>query len=64
MIIPQRGVVSGNCVYLLMYSGDKMDYFAELKAVDGNTLKGSYSKYYIVEEPQAKDREFIKPGES
>lgn len=58
---PAKGVVSGNSVYLLMYSGEKIDYFAELKAVDNNTLKGSYSKYHIVDEPQSKDREYIKP---
>ena len=58
---PAKGVVSGNSVYLLMYAGDKIDYFAELKALDNDTLQGSYSKYHIVDEPQPKDREFIKP---
>jgi len=58
---PAKGVVSGNYVYLMMYSGDRIDYFAELKAADNNTLIGSYSKYHIIDEPQPKDREFIKP---
>jgi hypothetical protein len=40
---PVKGVVSGNDFYLLMYSGDKIHYFAELKAVDKNTFKGLYS---------------------
>ena len=44
---PAKGVVSGTSIYLLMYSGNKVDYFAELKAVDNNTFRfqGSYSKY-------------------
>jgi len=46
---PAKGVVSGSSLYLLMYSGDKVDYFAELKAVDKNTLKGSYSKYDLID---------------
>jgi len=58
---PAKGVVSGNYVYLIMYAGGKIDYFAELKAVDKNTLMGQYSKYHIIDEPQPKDREFIKP---
>jgi len=58
---PARGVVSGTKVYLLMYSGDQVDYFAELKEVDRNTLQGSYAKYYIVDELQGKDRELLKP---
>lgn len=43
---PVKGVVSGNDLYLLMYSGDKIHYFAELKAADKNTLKGLYSEKY------------------
>ena len=58
---PAKGVVSGSNIYLLMYSGNKVDYFAELKAVDNNTLKGSYSKYHIIDELQGKDRELLKP---
>ncbi len=49
---PAKGVVSGNTVYLLMYSGSKADYSAELKASDSNTLTGSYSKYSIVEQAE------------
>lgn len=43
---PVKGVVSGNDLYLFMYSGDKIHYFAELKAADKNTLKGLYSEKY------------------
>ncbi|MCU0595576.1 MAG: hypothetical protein MUC98_08970 [Desulfobacterota bacterium] len=43
---PVKGVVSGNDLYLLMYSGDKIHYFAELKAADKNTFKGLYSEKY------------------
>ena len=43
---PAKGVVSGNDLYLLMYSGDKIHYFAELKAADKNTFKGLYSEKY------------------
>ncbi len=43
---PAKGVVSGNDLYLLMYSGDKVHYFAELKAADKNTFKGLYSAKY------------------
>ena len=42
---PAKGVVSGSSIYLLMYSSDGVDYFAELKEVEENTLQGSYSKY-------------------
>lgn len=59
---PVKGVVSGSSIYLLMYSNNKADYSAELKAVDNNTFQGSYSKYYIIDELQGKDREFIKPA--
>ncbi len=51
---PAKGVVSGDTLYLLMYSGSKVDYSAELKALDNNTLKGSYSKYSIVEQADSK----------
>ena len=51
---PVRGVVSGNTISLLMYSGQKVDYSAELKASDNNTLKGFYSKYAIVDESTSK----------
>lgn len=43
---PVKGVASGNDLYLLMYSGDKIHYFAELKAADKNTFKGLYSTKY------------------
>jgi hypothetical protein len=51
---PVKGVVSGDTLYLLMYSGSKVDYSAELKALDNNTLKGSYAKYSIVEQADYK----------
>ncbi len=51
---PVKGVVSGYSIYLLMYSGTKADYSAELKALDNDTFKGSYSKYSIVEESSSK----------
>jgi hypothetical protein len=51
---PVKGVVSGNSIYLLMYSGNKVDYSAELKALDNNTFEGFYSKYAIVDEAESK----------
>jgi hypothetical protein len=51
---PAKGVVSGYTLYLLMYSGDKAHYSAELKALDNNTFKGSYSKYSLVDETKSK----------
>jgi hypothetical protein len=47
---PAKGVVSGSSIYLLMYADDKVHYFAQLKAVDANTFKGIYSKYYMIDE--------------
>jgi len=48
---PVKGVASGNGLYLMMYSGDKVHYFAELKAADKNTFKGLYSeKFGIIDE--------------
>jgi hypothetical protein len=47
---PVKGIVSGNTIYLLMYSGKRVHYSAELKASDNNTFKGVYSKYAIVAE--------------
>jgi len=41
---PVKGVVSGTSIYLLMYNKDRVEYFAELKASDDKTLKGSYTK--------------------
>ena len=49
---PVKGVVSGNTIYLLMYSGNKVDYSAELKLSEDNTFKGFYSKYAIVDESE------------
>jgi hypothetical protein len=58
---PAKGVVSGSSIYLLMYSGDKVDYFAELKAMDKNTFQGSYSKYEAVDEIRQKAPNLLKP---
>jgi hypothetical protein len=58
---PAKGVVSGRSIYLYMYAGNKIDYFAELKAVDNNTLHGLYSKYEVIEEFTGKDRELLRP---
>lgn len=57
---PARGVVSGNVLYLMMYAGEKADYFAELKATDLNTFNGVYSKYKPVDEVR-KDPGYTKP---
>ena len=57
---PARGVVSGNVLYLMMYAGEKADYFAELKATDLNTFNGVYSKYKPVDEVR-KDPAYTKP---
>jgi hypothetical protein len=46
---PVKGAVSGVTLYLLMYSGSKVDYSAELQALDNNTFKGYYSKYAIID---------------
>lgn len=43
---PVKGVASGNGLYLLMYSGSTVHYFAELKAVDKSNFKGLYSTKY------------------
>jgi hypothetical protein len=43
---PVKGVASGNGLYLMMYSGDSVHYFAELTATDKNTFKGLYSNKY------------------
>lgn len=43
---PVKGTVSGNDLYMLMYSGDKIHYFAELRAADKNTFKGLYSEKF------------------
>ncbi len=62
---PVKGVVSGSNIYLLMFWGDKVDYSAELKALDSNTFQGSYCQYDIIDELKKrlkeKDPAFIKP---
>jgi hypothetical protein len=58
---PVKGVVSGWGIYLLMYSGDTVDYVAQLIG-DKNTFQGNYSKYYMIDELKGKDREnFVRP---
>ena len=47
---PVKGVVSGKALYLMMYWGEKVHYFAELNAIDNNSFVGLYSKYYIIDE--------------
>ena len=47
---PVKGVVSGNKIYLFMYSGNSIHYFAELNASDNNTMNGLYSKYGIIDD--------------
>jgi hypothetical protein len=48
---PVKGVASGKGLYLMMYSGDSVHYFAELMATDKNTFKGLYSaKYSTIDE--------------
>ena len=57
---PAKGVVSGNTVYLLMYSGDKVHYSAELKASDNDNFQGFYSKYSIVDQTESKRKVNLK----
>ena len=47
---PVKGVVSGSSLYLLMYSGNKVHYSADLKVSEDSTFKGFYSKYSIVDD--------------
>jgi hypothetical protein len=47
---PVKGVVSGNSIYLLMYSQDSIHYSADLKLSDKETFNGFYSKYGIIDE--------------
>jgi len=56
---PVKGVVSGNMVYLLMYSGGSVHYTAKLEPLDEKTLKGSYAKYTIIEEKN--EHTYIRP---
>ncbi|MGO9137128.1 MAG: hypothetical protein ACLP9S_00835 [Syntrophales bacterium] len=51
---PVKGVVSGNSVSLLLYHTDGVHYFAELKALDDNTLNGFYSLKYATLEQNKK----------
>ncbi len=57
---PAKGVVSGSSIYLLMYWGNTVDYFAELKAVDQNTFTGIYSKWFTIDETKQMDPKAIK----
>ena len=57
---PVRGVVSGNSLYLLMYSGSNVHYSAKLTASDENTFEGSYSKYSIIDEPRSGNA-YVRP---
>ena len=59
---PVKGVVSGSSIYLLMWWGNKADYSAELKALDKDTLQGSYCKYSIIDELQEKARQEEEAG--
>jgi len=58
---PAKGVASGSGLYLIMYSGDKVDYFAELRAMDRDTFQGSYSKYETIDEARKKDPKLVRP---
>ena len=57
---PVKGVVSGTTVYLLMYSGNRIDYSAELDQVDKNTFRGYYAKYFIIDK-KYDDLSHLKP---
>jgi hypothetical protein len=54
-----KGVVSGNSIYLLMYSKDKIDYTADLKSQGNETIEGFYSKYAIINEVVKKDPAYV-----
>jgi len=59
---PVRGVVSGTSIYLLMYQGDSVIYFAELKASDGKTFEGVYSlKYATIDELKKDNPAYRRP---
>ena len=62
---PIKGVVSGNSIYLLMYSGARVDYSAKLKASDENTLKAEKIRCQLEENkncfPQAGLKIFRPP---
>ena len=48
---PVKGAISGKVLYLMMYSGDRVHYFAELRATEENTFTGLYSaKYATIDE--------------
>ena len=50
-----KGVVSGKSLYLMMYSGDRAHYFADLKLQADGTFKGFYTKYEIITDEIIKD---------
>ncbi len=60
---PAKGVVSGNHLYLLMYSGNNIHYTADLKATRKGKLTGVYSKYTIIDEAikDPGDRGMVRP---
>ena len=58
---PVRGIASGNGLYLMMYSGDKVHYYAELKATDKSTFKGLYSAKYEVIDETSKAPKLTRP---
>ena len=58
---PVKGVASGNGLYLMMYSGDKVHYYAELKATDKSTFKGLYSAKYEVIDETSKAPKLTRP---
>lgn len=47
---PVKGVVSGDSLYLLIYSGERVRYFSELKPLDGSNLRGFYSRSGNIDE--------------
>jgi hypothetical protein len=57
---PVKGVISGKGLYLMMYSGEIVHYFAELKEVDKDMFTGLYSKYHIIDEVR-NDSAFTRP---
>ena len=57
---PVKGVASGNGLYLVMHSGDRVHYFAELKATDKDTFKGLYTAKYATMEEVRKTSAFTR----
>jgi hypothetical protein len=58
---PAKGVVSGSGLYLLMYSGNTVDYYAELKAANKDAFEGIYSKWFTIDELKKMDPKSLKP---